>query len=90
MSNEMKLITALCEALGFEVKQTEDYQKRKEHGPFPSQLKQPFGNDRQMAVDHDNAYLRYDDGSYVSVLINPIVSYELAKDTPTEEIESER
>ena len=82
MSDEMKLITALCEALGFEVVIDRDYQERKEVQPFARQyqsdINYPHTRGRKLE-DRAGTYCIDENGKYTSRLIEPIKSYKLVK-----------
>jgi len=81
MTQEMKLLHALCEALGFEVETTLDYMERRE--PAHTAIKDyNTGHrvDRVLASEGPHNRLTIDtDGSYTSLLISPIVDYKLTK-----------
>jgi len=81
MSQEMKLLTALCEALGFEIETTIDYQERKE-SQFIAMSHNTFGHPtgRQLKGRPDSNMCDIDsDGLYTSYLTDPIISYKLIK-----------
>ena len=73
MSDEMKLLKALCEALGFLVYVETDYIEVNIEG-FSSP-----GKFRKMKLGPDGRYIRNTDGSYISTLIEPAVTYKLIK-----------
>ena len=82
MTQEMKLLMALTEALGFEVETTLDYDERK----IPPELKDGmlshgalFGAKRRLVYNegYGNGLLIDEDGMYVSRLTTPIVDYKL-------------
>lgn len=81
MTNEMKLLMALCDALGFEVETTLDYQERKENQHEAMRHNQGNGfpeTDRHLL--HTNGRLDIDeDGWYRSRLDNPEMDYKLTK-----------
>ena len=81
MSDEMKLLEALCEALGFEIKITVDYDERVES---PASAEQYFGLrlnlDRCLASERGE-YVIDEDGNYISRFVSPIVSYKLIPKT---------
>jgi len=83
MTNEMKLLQALCEALGFEVETTLDYQERKESKEAAMKINTlPVGGnpERVLATIGNGVMLDIDEGEiYTSLLINPIVDYKLHK-----------
>ncbi len=82
MSKELKLITALCEALCFEVITKVDYQERKETKEAAMRYNRGGGitrNRELVCKDIHNALDIDADGMYTSVLINPIISYEVKK-----------
>lgn len=72
MSQEMKLLMALTEALGFEVETTLDYQERKTHTPVGLECGRVCESDGQ-------GYIRDEHGVYTSRLAAPIVDYKLTK-----------
>jgi len=77
MSNEMKLLHALCEALGFEVETTLYYMPRKEKSATSTAL----DVDRELAVKNPatGELLIDEEGNYTSLLVTPIVDYKLHK-----------
>jgi len=81
MSDEMKLITALCEALGFDVVKTEDYSGRIENKEIAHRMIEDVSHflrsDRKLVTDIVCAYLIDSDGNYKSELVKPEVSYKL-------------
>jgi len=80
MSDEMKLIKALCDALGFDVVVTTDRKERKETKEAAMQYNKGFGysTERGLVTDGINNMLDIDeDGMYTSYLINPEISYEV-------------
>ncbi len=76
MSEELKLITALCEAMGFDVERTEDYKVEK-----TDSLIIPFFNTYQkrrlVTKKLSTKYKIDNDGMYESELIKPEISYKL-------------
>jgi len=103
MTNEMKLLTALCEALGFEVVIKRDYQETK----VPRKMAQDMIRHNQFFLDPGhlhlvrfktkvetkslmNTYVIDEDGNYTSMLVEPVISYELhVLDVKTKEIKDE-
>lgn len=84
MTNETKLLMALCEALGFEVEVDLDYMPRKESRDVVLQWIGGYNvdhfKDRRLTVSGpDGSYVIDEDGLYTSLLIDPIVSYRLHK-----------
>ena len=81
MSKEFDLIYALCEAMGFEVETTLDYQERKESYDNAIRInKGGYGGDRALASAGPYGKLVIDaDGEYTSLLVTPIVDYKLIK-----------
>ena len=89
MSEEMKLLMAMCDALGFAVEVNRDYKEQKESksnamrhntGAFEK------GTDRNLVCEPESGgpfcqgiLLIDDDGLYTSRLIDPILSYKLTK-----------
>lgn len=82
MSEEMKLITALCEALGFEVEVKRDYDERKVTGTEASRINSviqyPDAIGRALK-GAGGVFQKDDQGLYTSVLIEPIISYKLTR-----------
>ena len=87
MSEEMKLIRALCDALGFEVKTDLDYQERKETQNAAMRYNDGRqGHDRRLVVIGPHGMLDVDkDGMYTSVLKEPEISYRVV---PKQNVES--
>jgi len=84
MTNEIKLLLALCKALGFEVETTLDYQERKENMQVAMKYNSawpPQRTDRRiLASSGPHNQLDIDkDGLYTSLLIDPVVDYKLHK-----------
>ncbi len=81
MSEEMKLITALCEALGFEVVVKHDRKERKEHKDAAMRYNNiGLSLERALATKGPvNMFEIDEDGMYTSYLIEPEISYELIK-----------
>jgi len=80
MTNEMKLLQALCEALGFEVETTLDYMPRKENKSAAMKYNRGPRQDRSLAVDGPDRALAIDsDGRYTSLLTTPVIDYKLTK-----------
>lgn len=76
MSNEMKLLTALCDALGFDVVVDIDYQPRKEsqtsamiHNQSHTKTDRMLKGGQMLDIDED--------GMYTSILRIPIVNYRV-------------
>jgi len=79
MTNEMKLLHALCEALGFEVETTLDYKEVEIGYDEAMRINSTYYNSNRILV-HDCGKFRIDsDGMYTSMLIDPIVDYKLEK-----------
>ena len=76
MTNEMKLLMAMCDALGFEVETTLDYQET-----ITYRTPQNGHNKAGVVFSTDNsgAYIIDDDGKYKLRLETPIVDYKLTK-----------
>ena len=70
MSDEMKLLEALCDALGFDVKRDIDYQPRVE-----SSMRSSDRPDSGRRCVHDQ-------GTFTSYLTDPLVSYTLTPKEP--------
>lgn len=81
MSQEMKLLEALCDALGFDVEKTIDRQERKETEYDARKYNRGFGSstDRALRTKQGQMLDIDSDGMYTSYLINPIVSYKLKR-----------
>jgi len=79
MTNEMKLLTALCEALGFEVEVNLDSSERKEFADSAMQYNTGCGfQGRRLKASGKDLKLDIDtDGYYTSYLIEPITTYAL-------------
>ena len=72
MTQEMKLLYALCDALGFDVEVNLDYMERKESKESAMQYKQGrVGMDRVLAASEN--------GDYTSLLVSPVVDYKLTR-----------
>ena len=85
MTEEMKLLYALCDALGFEVNVDIDRCERGEpaHRLQSFQRIRGVSNPRSLNVDGSGAYERDSDGNYRSRLKVPETSYRLErKPTP--------
>lgn len=76
MSNELKLLTALCEALGFEVKTLLDYQERKESLESAKSYFSSVPRVRQLSAVNGQ-FVIDDDGNYTSLLTDPVVSFKV-------------
>lgn len=85
MSNEMKLLRALCEALGFEVVTNVDYQESEMTDSTFSSYSWVgiYGWLRTSGRDFKNdgmgGYARNENGNRITVLKEPVVTYELKK-----------
>jgi len=79
MTEEMKLLRALCEALGFEVKVNLDYKERKESQNSAMRYNDGrHDHDRTLKADGPTNKLIIDEeGNYTSVLKVPETSYSL-------------
>ena len=76
MSDEMKLLQALCDALGFLVHVETDYKETREpHFIHPEH--QSLG--KRKFKSHCAQFIRDEEGGYISMLIDPIVTYKLIK-----------
>lgn len=78
MTQEMKLLTALTEALGFDIETTRDYQERL---TLISPADVPYmgqGGRRYVAAE-GGMLVKNEKGEYKTVLISPIVEYKLTK-----------
>tara|TARA_R110000851_G_C12776768_1_gene534832 strand:- start:280 stop:531 length:252 start_codon:yes stop_codon:yes gene_type:complete len=80
MSEEIKLLMAMCEALGLKVERIADCRERKEPQQFAMLYKGlSTSSDRQLRntggmFDIDN------EGFYTSYLVNPEISYKVTKE----------
>jgi hypothetical protein len=79
MSDEMKLLRALCDALGFEVETTLDYAPRRENKTTAMAYNSGrTGMDRCLASSGPHNKLDIDEnGDYTSLLKSPIVEYKV-------------
>ena len=84
MSEEMKLLMALCDALGFEVVGHVDDKRRKEKHPPPKVLYMDSFPPR-VVMTTNGAYERDEDGMYTSRLLEPETSYTVTKKESTGE-----
>lgn len=76
----MKLIMALCDALGFKVEKTIDRQERKETKENAMRYNRGYGyiTDRGLVTSGECEMLDIDeDGMYTSFLIDPIIEYKV-------------
>ena len=91
MSEEMKLITALCEALGFKVEIELDYKESRMTDAEFDSMNMSYGDRLHIWRQNSgrsfksegllNTYFRNDDGERVTVLNKPITSYKLINKT---------
>ena len=79
MTDEMKLLRALCEALGFEVTANCDYKERKEPESAAMRYNDGrIGHDRVLkSGGFTNKLLIDEEGNYTSALRVPEISYSL-------------
>ncbi len=81
MTDEMKLLRALCEVLGFKVKVNLDYKRRKE--PESSAMRYNNGrpdHERVLIAEGFTSKLLIDEeGNYTSKLKVPEISYSLTR-----------
>ena len=73
MSDEMKLLQALCEALGFLVNVETDYQDRYLCAD------EFLSSDRFLKINSDGRYVRNEEDLPLTKLKDPIVTYKLIK-----------
>ncbi len=83
MSEEMKLLRALCDALGFEVETNLDYKERKEAKENAMKYNRGIPlMDRRLKCSHANSghpMLDIDkNGMYTSILTEPEISYKVS------------
>ena len=78
-SNEMRLLKALCEALGYKIVTTLDYQRKMEDENSALRFKgnSEFMGRRLVTENIGNRFYIDENGMYESELVNPIVTYEL-------------
>ena len=83
MTNEMKLLMAMCDALGFEVETTLDYQEAKitkdQHNSRVHRTCHQINDDPRVTSHHNGKYVFDEDGMYTTKLRSPIVDYKLTK-----------
>jgi len=89
MSEEMKLIRALCEALGFEVEKELDYKEESMLDVSFNSMNSNYGNGLNhwhqysgrefVSAGLGQGYARDSKGERITRLINPITSYKLTK-----------
>jgi hypothetical protein len=83
MSEEMKLLMALCDALGFAVVVERDYDERKVTGCEASRInaavRTPSDTGRGLRTKEGIELAKDEQGMYTSYLLEPITSYKLLK-----------
>ena len=80
VTNEMKLLTALCEALGFEVEIERDYQEAKiTYNEFKLFNENIPGMERLRVKSANGIYDIDESGMYTLMLKEPILSYKLVR-----------
>ena len=83
MTNEMKLLTALCDALGFDVEENKDYKSHEiPEKEGHHQIRYPFHQDCskwELETGSDNEFKRGEKYSYFIKLKEPIIDYKLTK-----------
>ncbi len=85
MTNEMKLLMALCDALGYKVETIVDWKESKIDKAESKRLGQLYNPKRKvwrLALTEGRSGLRYEideDGMYTKMLIEPETSYTLTK-----------
>ncbi len=86
MSNEMKLITALCEALGFEVEQSLDYRRStvKAAANTFSEMSQAIGFSGYRFIEPFEEFTNKKE-KHGTELIDPVITYKLIPKAPTGE-----
>ena len=79
MSEEIKLIIALAESVGFKIEQQCDYQERfetlYEDQDFVEFLRDIDKQHRYLMTEKMNAYIKTPNGRYKSRLKSPIINY---------------
>ena len=76
MTEEMKLLRALCEALGFDVVVNRDFKERQEPKRSAKFINENILGERRITV-RNGAYVLDKDGMYTSRLVEPETSYTL-------------
>ena len=88
MTDEMKLLMALCEALGFVVEQKQDYKEmpvcRDIGRNMIAGMSYQQNSEYTLKTDGNNAWSRGDDDGYIRKLRNPEISYKLTKKDATQ------
>lgn len=86
MSNEMKLLMALCDAMGFSVETILDYKEREEGKDAAQKYNKGIGfpnpDGRRLrcgAGGFGDMLERTDKGGYISQLIQPEISYRVMR-----------
>ena len=84
MTQEMKLLMALTEALGFEVKKHVDRKEQivsenEGHMIINARPPHPLAEFRLVGEQGSAAYVRDDNGGYIKQLIKPEISYTVEK-----------
>lgn len=95
MTDEMKLLMALCDAMGFDVKRTSDFKgceisEEEGHSMIQSTIR-GHARDYHLEVEGNGvggaAYKRGENNSYFKRLKSPIVDYKLTRRSSIERIE---
>lgn len=76
MSNEMKLLMALCGALGFNVETIRDYREEVVKPHMVEIFTQRIHQERKLKHDGTSC-IKDSNDNYVSILKEPVVSYKL-------------
>ena len=81
MSEEMKLLMALCDALGFSVKKQKNYKMQAMTVEQVDSMKmlQAVNTSDRIVEAHEGKWIRTLDGGYITTLKNPITSYRVQK-----------
>lgn len=82
MTDEMKLIMALCNVLGFDIETKLDYQERRISKSFARAVNSRiYGNENELTllcIEGEGQLLDIDEnGMYLARLTKPIISYKL-------------
>lgn len=80
MSDEMKLLMALCDALGFDVETKYDYKERRISKTHAMQINRGYNVSPKLSLQTNGRHNMLDiddDGMYLARLEKPIISYSL-------------
>lgn len=82
MSEEMKLLMAMCEAMGLKVERDVDYQETPVSRFDGHQIIHSPQRGSYTLVSQNGGWVRNDEGGYIRRLINPEISYKVTKEHP--------